>query len=64
MSRPDRSRQDTFRLGSLTKAIIATHRPIASAAQRNSINTSALAVNYIEIKLRIFHNFGNLQRSM
>lgn len=32
MSSPDSSRHDTFRLGSRTKAIMATHRPMASAA--------------------------------
>lgn len=34
MSSPDSSRQDTFRLGSRTKAIMATHRPMANAAGR------------------------------
>lgn len=32
MSRPDSSKHDTFRLGSLTNAIIATQRPMARAA--------------------------------
>lgn len=34
MSSPDSSRHDTFRLGSRTKAIMATHRPMAKAARR------------------------------
>lgn len=33
MSNPDSSRHDTFRLGSRTKAIMATHKPMASAVE-------------------------------
>lgn len=33
MSSPDSSRQDTFRLGSRTKAIMATHKPMANAVE-------------------------------
>lgn len=52
MSRPDRSRQDTFRLGSLTKAIIATQRPIASAAERNSGNVDPSELMDVFIKMK------------
>lgn len=33
MSNPDSSRHDTFRLGSRTKAIMATHKPMANAVE-------------------------------
>lgn len=36
MSSPDSSRQETFRLGSRTKAIMATHKPMAKAAARKT----------------------------
>lgn len=42
MSNPDSSRHDTFRLGSRTKAIMATHKPMANAVEeRRAVSSTA-----------------------
>lgn len=40
MSNPDSSRHDTFRLGSRTKAIMATHKPMANAVEERKTAVS------------------------